>query len=121
VVDIEAYIIRNARLDPQWASVNRRTMGIVARAISTMIASSGYNDLLRMYFGAKQDEVGFNLAYIRPDFKGELKEPFDQSYMRPLFEYGFQQGRAGYRWAKIPPGVDGSAPPPTPPAIGATS
>jgi len=122
VVDIEAYIIRNARLDPQWASVNRRTMGIVARAISTMIASSGYNDLLRMYFGAKQDEVGFNLAYIRPDFTGELKEPFEQAYMRSLFDYGFQQGRAGYRWAKIPPGVDGSAPPqPTPPATGATS
>jgi len=32
-----AYVIRNARLDPEWASVDRRVLSITGRAISTMI------------------------------------------------------------------------------------
>ncbi|NKC34487.1 patatin-like phospholipase family protein, partial [Falsiroseomonas selenitidurans] len=54
VVPATAYIIRNARLDPQWANVNRRTMGIAGRAISTMIASSGVNDVIRIYTTTRQ-------------------------------------------------------------------
>lgn len=30
--------------------------------------------------------------------------------MNTLFERGFALGRAGYAWAKAPPGVDTSAP-----------
>ena len=41
-----AYIIRNARLDPDWADVQRRFLKITGRAISTMIYYSGYNDIL---------------------------------------------------------------------------
>src|SRR3954465_11756421 len=32
-----AYVIRNGRLDPEWSEVERRTLGIAGRAISTMI------------------------------------------------------------------------------------
>ncbi|MGK7868862.1 patatin-like phospholipase family protein [Falsiroseomonas sp. E2-1-a20] len=105
VVPITAYVIRNARLDPQWATVNRRTMGIAGRAISTMIAASGFNDVLRIYDTSRQDGVGFNLAFIGPDFEGELNSPFEQSYMRALFAYGFERGRAGYPWSGAPPSL----------------
>ena len=37
----KAYLIRNAREDPEWADVERRTLSIAGRAISTMIHSSG--------------------------------------------------------------------------------
>lgn len=105
VADITAYVIRNARLDPQWASVNRRTMGIVSRAVSSMIASSGYNDVVRIYFTTAQDDVAFRLAFIPPDFDVVLREPFEQSYMRALFDRGFAQGKAGYSWYNVPPGI----------------
>jgi len=98
-----AWMIRNARLDPGWASVDRRTFGIVGRAISTMIFASGFNDVLRLYSNAQQDRIDFNLAFISPDFTAELKAPFDQTYMRALFEDGYRRGRAGYQWAKQPP------------------
>lgn len=103
IPDVHAWVIRNARLDPGWASVDRRTLGIAGRAISTMIFASGANDVLRLYNRAQQDGVDFNLAYIGSDFTVELPEPFDQTYMRALFDYGYRQGRAGYRWAKSPP------------------
>ncbi len=101
--DIEAFIIRNGRLDPEWASVERRTLGITGRAISTMIAASGYNDVLRIYNTTQRDGVGFNLAFIGSDFTKELPAPFDQAFMRALFQYGFERGRRGYDWARRPP------------------
>src|SRR4051812_39428240 len=42
-----AFLIRNSRLDPDWASVERSLFSITGRAISTMIHYSGYNDILR--------------------------------------------------------------------------
>ena len=45
VVPATAYIIRNARLDPEWATVGRRTLGIAGRAIATMIAAKATTTL----------------------------------------------------------------------------
>ncbi len=103
VIPATAYVIRNGRLDPEWAVVERRTFSIAARAISTMIASSGFNDVLRMYSNTLRDDIGFNLAYIGKDFSMELPAPFDSGYMQALFDYGYQRGRKGYDWATKPP------------------
>ena len=53
----KAYLIRNAREDPEWADVERRTLSIAGRAVSTMIHTSGSNDLLRLYFVTQRDNV----------------------------------------------------------------
>lgn len=99
VTPAEAYIIRNARLDPEWATVQRRTMSIAGRAISTLIAASGLNDLVRMYAAAERDRMGFNLAWIGSDFNEALPSPFDPGFMRALYAYGYQRGLRGYPWA----------------------
>ena len=104
--DRHAYVIRNARLDPEWSSVDRRLLSITGRAISTMIHYSGYNDVFRIYASWQLDGIDFNLAYIGADFTTERKENFDQAYMRALFEYGHRQARNGYHWFKQPPVMD---------------
>ncbi len=101
-----AYVIRNARLDPEWASVDRRLLSITGRAIATMIHYSGYNDTVRIYTTSKRDGVDYNLAYIGADFTVQRRESFDQNYMRALFNYGYEQGLHGYRWHKAPPILD---------------
>jgi hypothetical protein len=68
-----------------------------------MIAASGMNDVLRMYNTTQRDGVDFNLAFIGPDFTHNLPAPFDQDYMRALFDYGYQRARGGQEWAKQPP------------------
>jgi hypothetical protein len=103
VAPARAWVIRNARLDPEWASMERRTLGITGRAITAMIAASGYNDVLRIYAAAERDGVDYNLAHIGRDFTMEYDEPFEPSYMRPLFEYGRQRALRGDAWAKRPP------------------
>ncbi len=102
-LDVNAYIIRNARLDPEWAAVERRTLGIAERAITTMIAAGGYNDVTRIYTNTQRDGIGFHLAFIGSDFNMALPGPFDQRYMRALFDYGYQRARYGYSWATRPP------------------
>ena len=99
-----AYILRNGRLFRPEENVKRSTLSIAAQAISTMTATSGVNDTYRMYVTTKRDGVGFNLAYIGSDFTLPYKGPFDQGYMRALFEYGYEKGKTGYHWHKTPPG-----------------
>jgi hypothetical protein len=103
VIPARAFVIRNGRLDAQWATTQRTTMGIASRAISTMIAASGINDVIRMYNATQRDGIDFNLAYIGSDFTQQLPAPFDQGYMRALFNYGYRRARRGYEWAKQPP------------------
>ena len=101
-----AYIIRNSRLDPEWASVNRRFLTISGRAIATMIHYIGYNDILRIYATAKRDGVDYNLAYIESDFPHVKHEKFDPQYMKALFDSAYAKGRHGFPWRKVPPLLD---------------
>jgi hypothetical protein len=99
-----AYVIRNGRFFRQDESVQLRTLSIAKEALATMTVSSGVNDTYRMYTLARRDGVDFNLASIGEDFTVPYKGPFDPEYMQALFAYGYEQGRAGYRWRKVPPG-----------------
>jgi hypothetical protein len=97
------YVIRNARLDPDWASVDRRTLSIAGRAVSSLIQTQGLGDLDQLYFNARRDGIDYNLAYIPRDFRVVHKKDFDPAYMRPLFEYGRRLAAGGYPWLKAPP------------------
>ena len=90
-----AFVIRNARLDPEHAEIERRTLTIAGRAISTMLAASGSNDVLRVYFLTKRDGVDYNLAYIGSDFKVPRDHLFDQAYMRALYRLRLPAGHRG--------------------------
>jgi predicted acylesterase/phospholipase RssA len=99
-----AYVIRNGRLYRPEEDVERQTLKIAQQAISTMTASSGVNDLYRMYLTTKRDGVAFNMAYIDDDFRVPYKGPFDKTYMNALYEHGFEAGRRGHEWHTMPPG-----------------
>ena len=97
------YILRNARLDPEWAQVERRTLPIAAQAISTLIQYQGIGDLYRIYTVTRRDDIDFNLAYIPPTFKTPHKTEFDTVYMRALYDLAYSMAEKGYIWTKEPP------------------
>jgi predicted acylesterase/phospholipase RssA len=97
------YLIRNARLDPEWAEVERRTLPIALQAVTTLIQYQGIGDLYRIYTVAQRDSVDFNLAYIPPTFKTPHKAEFDTDYMRALYEVGYGLSERSYSWTKRPP------------------
>lgn len=107
-----AYIVRNARLDPDYVMSERRTINVAGRAINTMLAASGHNDVLRTYFVSLRDGVDYNLAYIGSDFTVEKKGEFEQPYMQALFQYGYDQAKAGREWHKRPPAFERQTPVP---------
>jgi hypothetical protein len=84
-------------------AVERSTLGIVGRPISTMITVSGYNDVLRIYSNTQRDNIGFRLAYIDTNFNMKLPEPFDQGFMRALFDYDYRRACSGQDRATKPP------------------
>jgi hypothetical protein len=103
-----AYIIRNGRLGTDWSPVERTTINIAGRAISTMIHVSGVNDVFRVYVVTQRDGVDFNLAYIENDFAEVLHAGnFDPIYMNALFDYGYRKARQGFPWRKYPVYADG--------------
>lgn len=106
VQPIRAWVIRNAKLDPNWASTGRRTMSIAGRAVETMIASSGFNDVMRIWLNAQRDDVEYRLAYIGSNFDVPYTTPFNPDYMRPLFEYAYARASRDYDWARNPPLVE---------------
>jgi len=98
------YIIRNARLDPDWAHVERSTMSIAGRAVASLIHTQGIGDLYRIYATAQRDGVDFNLSFIPATFNFPHKEEFDNEYMRKLYDVGYDFGVKGVPWVKVPPG-----------------
>ncbi|MCJ8156643.1 patatin-like phospholipase family protein [Sphingomonas sp. LaA6.9] len=98
------YIIRNARLDPDWASVDRRTLPVATRAISALTQTQGIGDLYRIYTTTRRDGIDYNLAFIPPTFTVPHREEFDTNYMQQLYAVGQQMAAKGYQWQKFPPG-----------------
>ncbi len=103
----KVYIIRNSRLDPEWAQVDRRILSIVGRAITTLIHTQGLGDLFRIYLTTQRDGIDFHLAYIPASFDAPHEQEFDTEYMRALFKFGYDMAVPGYPWHKAPPGYDG--------------
>ncbi|MFL1462026.1 patatin-like phospholipase family protein [Roseococcus sp. DSY-14] len=103
VPPVRAWLVRNARMDADWASTERRTYSIAGRAVQTMIAASGYNDSVRTWLNAERDGVEFRMSWIGEGFTVPYERPFDPAYMRPLFAYGQQRMREGTAWVRQPP------------------
>jgi len=113
------YVIRNARLDADWADVRRQTLPIATRAVLSLMQTQGVGDLYRIFAVAQRDHVEFNLAYVPRTFTMPKAKQFDRTYMQALFAVGRDLAVHGYPWAREPPGY--SAPigdPPKPTSAG---
>jgi predicted acylesterase/phospholipase RssA len=97
------FVITNTKLAPEWGPPKNDTRSVAERSLRTLSKSQEAGDLIRLYLFAKRDGAEFNLAAIPANFREKSQEPFDRRYMQALFDVGFQQGRAGYRWLAAPP------------------
>jgi hypothetical protein len=117
----EVYVVRNSWLNSTYDPTNRRTIDIAARAISSLIQTQGFGDLFRIYMTSQRDGFDFNLAFIGSEFNYGPVEQFDTGFMNALYDYGYELGRNGYPWQKVPPGWEnavlatqtGETPPPS--------
>jgi hypothetical protein len=100
------FVIRNAKLEPEWQSVEPDILKIGTRSVSTLIKNQGWGDLDRIYLQARASNIEFNLASIPETFTAKEPQPLDVGYRKALFNFGYQLARNGYRWRKAPPDVN---------------
>jgi len=101
--DRKIYLLVNARLDPDWGEVERRTLPITFKAIDTLLQYQAMGDLYRIHSITRRDGTDFNLAYIPDEFRVPHTDDFDPAFMKKLYQFGFNQAAAGYTWLKEPP------------------
>jgi Patatin-like phospholipase len=97
------YIIRNLKTEPEWQDVKPQLRYIAIRSIGTLTKTQGIGDLFRLYTYAERDGMNYNLAYIPEDFTQKAKTPFDNDYMKKLFERGYTMGQSNSIWHHYPP------------------
>jgi hypothetical protein len=102
--NVNSYIIRNGRLSTSWSDVEKNTLTIAGKAVSTLINYNGVGDLYRMYMVTMRAGGTYNLAFIEDDFQAPHPEDFDPTYMRALYRYAYDKAAKGYPWDHAPPG-----------------
>lgn len=100
------YVIRNSRPGADFETVDRSTLRIAGRAVSTLISTQGIGDLYQLYVLCQRDHIDYNVTYIPANFTEKLPAPFDRAYMMKLYEVGREVTLKGTVWSKLPPGYD---------------
>jgi hypothetical protein len=100
----KVYVIINGKLSPYFEVVRAATLTIVRRSFETSLRANTRNTLLASLQFAKSKSWEFNIAAIDADYPNSTGDVFDQTYMRQLFEYGYERGRSGRLFQSTPTG-----------------
>jgi hypothetical protein len=100
-----AYIIRNNKMEPEYAVVKPKVLSVAGRSIDTLIKADGIGDLYRLYAISKRDGISYNHTSIPATFDGVSKSAFDKVYMSSLFEAGYAAALEPEPWKHTPPGL----------------
>ena len=75
---------------PQYSAVKPRLASLAGKSISSLIRTQGIGDLYRLYLQARRDGIEFNLISMPEEFTLKETTPFDQVYMKALFDEGYR-------------------------------
>jgi patatin-like phospholipase len=110
----QLYIVVNTSLQREFKVVDRFAPTILTQSIGMAVPVDTSLMIDRAYVVAKRSDVDFNVATIPASFDFPSKGPFDPSYMKALFQVGFDQGNGSTAFAaKPPPPPSGPTPQPS--------
>jgi len=97
------YILINNKLERDFRLIPSSTVDIAARASASATKTLTRSVIYETYEFARRNNLGFNLTYVGKDMPSSNSPGFETSYMRALYQYGYDKARAGDFWAKKPP------------------
>ena len=97
------YIVMNDKVEQDFEMVEGKALTIVARSFTTAVKANTQNTLIATYEFARRNKWDFNLSAIGADYPTTTSYGFDKTYMRELYQYGYQQGIGGPPWRKSLP------------------
>jgi len=97
----EFYIIRNGKISPEPAPVERHMFPILSRTITGMTKTAVRDSLYRVYVFAQNAEADFNYIGVPHDYNyGQTQEYADEREMIKLFNEGYNLAVRGPVWFK---------------------
>ena len=100
------YILINNKVERDFQLVPNSTIDIAARASASVTKTQTRSILYGTFDFARRNNFGFNLTYIDKDLPSPGSSGFETSYMRSLYQYGYDKAKTGDFWAKVPPSDD---------------
>jgi hypothetical protein len=100
------HIIRDGKLQAAPQQVERKLSTIIGRAISVFSKAGASGDLYRIYAITQRDRIDYNYIDIPTDYEPISKKQIDTAEMNRLFNLGFDMGKSGNKWHKVPPGLE---------------
>lgn len=92
------YVIRNAKVEPEWKEVEPKIIDIAARSLSSLLRTQGLDNLEQVYLTAKRDGFDIYLTSIPDQFNEKSSELFDTAYMKTLVDAGYEAITTGDPW-----------------------
>src|SRR6202165_4736568 len=100
------YVLINDKVERDFQLVPNSTIDIDARPSASVTKTQIRSVLYETYDFARRNNFGFNLTYVDKDLPSPGSFGFETSYMRSLYQYGYDKAKAGNFWAKAPPSDD---------------
>ena len=97
-----AYIIRNSRLTTEWTDVERQTLSIAQRAVTTMINYNGVGDFYRMYMDNPPRQRLFQPRLYRQRLPRRAQGGVRYGLHAGALSLRLRQGRQGLSLARRP-------------------
>lgn len=95
----DIYVLMNGRVEPEFELVTNDTLSIVEQTVATGSQARSRASLAATYSFARAHRIGFHLTYIDEGApRTSTARGFDTSYMRSLYQAGYDKARAGSAW-----------------------
>jgi hypothetical protein len=97
------YILVNKKLERTFELVSNSTLDVASRSLSSITQSQTRSVIFSTYEFAKRNRWGFHLSYIERDYPAAASEGFDTTYMRTLYQHGYEKAASGRAWTSTLP------------------
>ncbi len=100
------YLLVNDQLGGDFQITKLAFLDIVKRSFAIQVQSALLSGVTAAHLWMQKAGGTYLLTYIDETFKGKERGSFKPDYMRALYAYGLERGKAGV-WVKEPPTGDG--------------
>ncbi|WP_085969404.1 patatin-like phospholipase family protein [Bradyrhizobium sp. YR681] len=100
---MDIYILVNKKIERNFELVSNSTIDVASRSLSAITQSQTRSIIFSTYDFARRNRLGFHLSYIARDYPAPPSEGFDTTYMRALYQYGYEKAASGQAWASTLP------------------
>ena len=95
------YVVRNAKLAPEFGETEPGIVQITRRSVSTLLKFAGRADIEIVARQAEKLGYGLKRTAVPEAFEDDAEEFFDATYMRALYDLGYRMAYEGDPWTTI--------------------